>query len=230
MSKSTLYLTPVTGLLLLGTAPLFAQTVPPATPEQVDKLIAVLDSNAGHKEKVDACRQLAVVGTKDAVPALAALLSDPKLSHMARYALEPIPDPAVDDALRGALGKQKGRLLVGVVGSIGVRRDVKAVEPLTRLLQDSDTDVARAAARALGRIGTADATKVLVQTLAKAPPATRTAVADACLACAESLLAHGKRTEAAAVYETVGKADLPKDFRIAAMQGALFARQSEDAP
>ena len=47
---------------------------------------------------------------------------------MARYALETIPDPSVDDALRDALGKLKGRPLLGVIGSLGVRRDAKAVD------------------------------------------------------------------------------------------------------
>ena len=55
---------------------------------------------------------------------------------MARYGLEPIPDPAVDAALRDALGKVKGRLLVGVIGSIGVRRDPKAVPALAKRLGD----------------------------------------------------------------------------------------------
>ena len=102
------------------------------------ELIAVLKSSASEKDKADACLELARIGTKDSVAPLAALLGDEKLAHMARYALEPIPDPAVDDALRDALGKLKGRLLVGVIGSIGVRRDAKAVEPLSKLLKDKD--------------------------------------------------------------------------------------------
>jgi HEAT repeat protein len=177
------------------------------------------------KEKVGACRGLAVIGTKNAVPALAALLGDEKLSHMARYGLEPIPDPSVDDALRDALGKLKGRPLVGVIGTIGVRRDKKTVPLLTKLLQNPDADVARAAARSLGRIATQDAAKALTATLAKAPAGNRPAVADACLSCAEALLTQGKRDEAAAMYESVGKADLPKHFRIAATHGAIQARQ-----
>ena len=70
------------------------------------------------------------VATKEAVPTLAALLGDEKLSHMARYALEAIPDPSVDDALRDALGKLQGRPRLGVIGSLGVRRDAKAVDAL----------------------------------------------------------------------------------------------------
>jgi len=58
---------------------LFGQTIPPAGSE--DKLIAVLKSDASHKEKADACRQLAIIGTKKAVAPLAVLLGDEKLSH-----------------------------------------------------------------------------------------------------------------------------------------------------
>ena len=42
---------------------------------------------------------------------LAALLGDEQLSHNARYALQMNPDPAVDEALRGALGTVKGKPL-----------------------------------------------------------------------------------------------------------------------
>ena len=75
--------------------------------------------------------------------------------------LEPIPDPSVDDALRDALGKLKGRPLVGVIGSIGVRRDSKALDALGKLLKDSDGAVAHAAARAIGSLGTPAAAKAL---------------------------------------------------------------------
>jgi HEAT repeat protein len=190
------------------------------------KLIAVLGSSgASRKEKADACRELGLIGAKDAVPALAALLADPKLSHMARYGLEPIPDPSVDEALRDAAGKLKGRPLVGVIGSLGVRRDPKAVPLLTKMLENPEPDVAPTAARSLGKIGTADAAKVLQQALAEVPAPLRPAVADGCLGCAEAMLASGKRDEAAALYEAVGKADLPKHFRIAAAQGAILTRQ-----
>ena len=86
----------------------FASSPQPATADQVQKLIAVLKSDAPQKEKADACRELARIGTKDAVAPLAALLPDEKLSHMARYGLETIPDPSVDKALREALPANSG--------------------------------------------------------------------------------------------------------------------------
>jgi hypothetical protein len=66
--------------------------------------------------------------------------------------LEPIPGPAADDALRAALGAVKGTLLVGVINSIGFRRDKKALGELYRLRQDGDVEVSRAAEAALTRL------------------------------------------------------------------------------
>src|ERR1043165_9769330 len=93
--------------------------------QDVTSLAAVLNSNAGLKEKADACRELARRGNKEAVAALVALLPDEQLSHMARYSLETMPDRSVDRVLREALSTLHGRQLVGVIGSLGVRRDSK---------------------------------------------------------------------------------------------------------
>ena len=152
-------------MLALSCAASFAQSPQPTGAEQEKKLIAVLQSSAPDKEKADACRELARIGTKDAIAPLAALLPDEKLSHMARYGLETIPSPAVDEALRAAAGKLHGKLLVGVIGSIGVRRDTKAVKLLANLLHDSDNDVTQAAARALGKVGDQAAAKALLDAL-----------------------------------------------------------------
>lgn len=117
------------------------------------KLVAILkDASASEYAKAKACQRLAVIGDRSAVPALAALLGDEKLGHYARTGLEPMPDPAAGDALRAALGQLKGRLLVGVINSIGLRKDAKAIEPLAKLMYDRDPQVATAASAALGRI------------------------------------------------------------------------------
>jgi hypothetical protein len=128
-------------------SPAQIMALPPA------KLIAILtDPKASVYAKAKACQRLAVVGDKSAVPALAALLRDPQLSHYARFGLEPIPDPSVDEALRAALGKVEGKLLVGVINSIGHRKDAKAFDALVKLLHDPDSEVAKAASAALARV------------------------------------------------------------------------------
>jgi len=214
----------VIALLLAGSVQSFGQTVPPSTPEEVSKLIAVIKSDAPQKEKVDACRQLSVIGTKDAVAPLAALLGDEKLSHMARYALEPNPDPSVDEALRDALGKLKGLPLVGVIGSISVRRDPRAVRPLSGMLADPDVEVAQAAARALGSIGNQRAARVLQRALPNVPAGNQLTFCEGLLRCAESLAARGQRDRAIEIYDQLRSMEAAHQVRGGALRAAILAR------
>ena len=116
-------------------------------------LVAILnDSGSSEFAKAKACQRLAIVGDESAVPALASLLSDPRLSHYARTALEPLPGSAADRALREALGRLDGASLVGVINSIGVRRDPEALDALAALRNGDDAEVAKAASSAIGQI------------------------------------------------------------------------------
>jgi HEAT repeat protein len=197
---------------------------------EVAKLVAVLQSDAAPFDKAQACQRLALIGTKEAVPALAALLADEKLSSYARFGLEPIPDPSVDNALRDALGKLRGRLLAGVINSIGVRRDVKAVNALANLASDPASEVAPAALAALGQIATVEATETLQRALASDSAAVRDAAADACLVSVERLLAQNKREESIRLCDAVRRANVPQPCRVAATRGAILARQSAGLP
>ena len=217
-------------LLLACVAPSYGKSPPPAANEQMNKLVAVLKSDAPQKEKADACRELARIGNKDAVAPLAALLPDEKLSHMARYGLETIPSPAVDKALREALGNLQGNLLVGVIGSIGVRRDAKAIKPLTKLLHDSNPDVAQAAARALGKIGNASAAKAIQAALPDVPAGNQVAFCEGLFRCAETLAAKGNRKEAAAIYDRLCAIQAPHQIRTAALRGAILTGQKAGLP
>jgi len=197
-----------------------------AAQEKERQLIAVLESSAPPKDKAIPCKQLAIYGSGAAVPALAALLPDRELASWARIALEAIPDPAADDALRQAMGKLKGRLLIGVINSIGVRRDAKAVDALVRRLRDADAGVASAAAEALGRIGGNKAAQALERSLPGAPAKVRPAVAYGCVLCAERYLAEGEAGAAVKLFDTVRAADVPKQRLLEATRGAILARKS----
>ncbi len=214
----------------------FAQAVAAAadnqgtTREKEQALIRVLQSDAPPAQKAITCKQLAIYGAKDAVPALAALLPDKDLASWARIALEAIPDPAAGNALREAMGKLQGRLLIGAINSIAVRRDPKAVKGLVEKLRDPDAGVASAAAVALGRIGGAAAAGALERSLAGAPAAARSAIAQGCILCAERYLAEGKSAEAVRLYDLVRKADVPKQRILEAVRGAILARKSTGLP
>lgn len=62
----------------------------------------LLEGNATVDAKRFACRQLALIGTKAQVAQLAALLSDPALMDLAKYALDRIPGGEAIAALSGA--------------------------------------------------------------------------------------------------------------------------------
>jgi len=215
----------VTATLSRGQGAPLASGVPRA--EEVRKLLATLQAaDSSYEQKALACHRLAIIGTKDAIPVLATFLTDEKMAHYARHALEPMPDPAAGAALREALGRTQGKLLVGVVNSIGFRRDSAATPTLAKLLAAPDREVATAAAAALGRIGGTEAAKHLQATLGKAQGETRNALADACLACAEQLVAERKRSEAAAIYDAMTAPGFPDYLRTAAMYGAITSREA----
>ena len=216
-------------IILAAITPIYARD---ASLQNVDeqKLIAVLKSEAPLYDKTQACQKLAIFGTDKAVPVLAGLLGDKALGDYARIALEPMKHPSVDEAFRAALGKLKGRLLAGVVTSIGARRDAKAVSALQKLASDKDKDVAAAALGALGRIATDEATGTILQALAKGPSSLRTSAADAALGAAKNLLDAGKQDAAVSLYDAVGKADVPAYVRTSAVYGAILARGAAGLP
>lgn len=169
------------------------------------------------------CRKLRVVGTAQSVGALAALLPAEETSHIARYALERIPDEKAAAAIRDALPKVSGKLKPGMIGSLGVRRDTKSVDAIAKFLGDPDMQIAQAAVHSLGLIGTPAAAGELTQFVKKAPAEMKLPVADACLICAERLLADGKKAEAVALYERLKGDDQPAQIKVAAMRGMLAA-------
>ena len=176
-------------------------------------------------DKARACQQLAVLGSKEAVPALADLLADEKLAAYARCGLESIADPAADDALRAALGRLHGKLLAGVVNSIGVRRDAKAVGALAKIAADASSGAAAEALTALGRIATPEAVEILRavdQGRSGRDPGGRRRRQPG--RAAERQLALGHRDLAAAIYDAVRAADVPKPARLAATRGAILVR------
>lgn len=200
------------------------------SPEKEAELVALLKSDSPKADKAIACKQLAIHGSDSAVPELAKLLPDEQLSSWARIALEAIPGTAADEALRKATETLEGKLLIGTLNTIGVRRDAGAVELLTGRLKDKDADVASAAAVALGRVANEAATKTLRAALASAPENVRSAVAEGCVLCAEHNLAHKKIDEAIAIYDEIRKADVPKQRIVEATRGAILARKDEGIP
>lgn len=217
-------------LALSSAATAEAQEISKPIQPTESELIQLLRSDARAAAKAPACKLLAIYGSEAAVPELANLLADEQLASWSRIALEAIPGPAADEALRKAVPVLKGKLLVGVINSIGVRQDAASVEVLAGQLQAQDVEVSSAAAVALGQIGNAAAVKALQPLLTGASAPVRTAVAEGCVLCAERLLAAGNRDEAVAVYDLVRKAEVPRQNVLEATRGAILARQAAGIP
>ncbi len=217
-------------LIVMIAGPIGAQDSRKASAEKEKELLAVLRSSAPAADKAITCKLLAIHGSAEAVPELAKLLPNAQLSSWARIALEAIPGSAADEALRKAADSLEGKLLVGTINSIGVRRNANAVDTLTGHLQNKDAEVASAAAVALGHIGDAASMKALRSALAIDVAKVRSAVAEGCVLCAERLQAEGQSAEAAEIYDEVRNADVPKQRIIEATRGAILARGPAGIP
>jgi len=193
------------------------------------RLLDVLGGGATRAAKQFCCRGLAIIGTVKAVGVLEPLLADKDLSHMARYALERVPGEAASKALRSAAGKLTGDLKIGMINSLGARRDVASTAMLIGLLKDSDAEVASAAAAALGRIGAKDAYQPLLDFVATAPKQAKGAAYDALLELATTL-AKTDKSGAATIFEKLYAADRPLRVRCAALKGLASVRPAEATP
>jgi HEAT repeat protein len=190
------------------------------------RLLAVVRARVAPAAKEYACNKLALIGSAVSADTLAELLSDPQIADAARNALAAISCPDAIAALRGSLARLSGRLKIGVINSLGDLRDGRSVALLTSLLQSEDRTLACAAVTALGKIGTTRAARTLLRFQPQASGVVRLATADACLACAERLLASGRRAEALMLYEALAASEPPGPARSAAERGKAAASRA----
>ncbi len=193
------------------------------------KLLEILQTPAATGDCKDwACRQLRQAGSERAAEVLAPFLADRNLNTVARLALQSIPGAKVDQVLRNALPNLQGDLKAGVMITLGVRGDRRAVPLLTPLASDLDESVAEAALFALGHIGGGEALRALEA--ARVPEKLKRYRFHAILLCAERLAGEGKATEAEAVYQSVYKRTADGVIRIGALRGILLCGKENAAP
>lgn len=234
------------GVFLLGSGHSYAQTdevkpieIPPL-PETEDALITLLQSNdASWAVKQAVCRRLRQIGTTKCIPALTALLDDPHLGGWARFALEPIPDPAVDRALEAAVSRLSGAAQQGVIVSLGYRRNAQAIPVLAPILGSQSNDVpaeTRAlVAHALGRIATVEAIKVLGAAIesTRGTPAVFSAVLDGLLEASRQAEEAGDSAAAQEACKTLepllDRPDVPTSVKEAVQVRLLLSGADEAA-
>jgi len=189
----------------------------------------MLSTGASADCKKFLCRQLMLIGTAQEVPALAALLGDKDLSTAARFALARIPGDAPLSFMRATMTKAPRDLLIGLINTLGERRDARAVASIAGHLTGADTDVAGACLDALGKIGGSDAVKAIADAEGKLADELQAPLANALLRCGESLLAAGNTAEAAAVYTKLSAPGQPRHVRTAAFPGLVACQEDRAA-
>jgi len=186
------------------------------------KLLLFLQSKATLPARMAATRLLRVIAAESAVAALQAMLADERSADLALYVLQPMPGAAADKAIVQAVASAKGPTRIAVIAAAGERRIPEAVPVLAPLL--GQPDVGKAAALALGAIGTEAAAQALATANAGATPASKPALSAASMRCAERALAAGNTAAALAVYERLwADRTLPEAVREAAAIGRISA-------
>ena len=199
--------------LLIASVGKAQQPVPASGTEK--ELIAVLEADeASVFDKAKACQRLAVVGSDACIPALTSLLPDPKLSHYARTGLEANPSSAVDQAFRDALKSTDNNQLIGVIISIGTRRDQRSVDEIAAFLSSENQAVANAALATLGKLASERAVKHLVSAFENEQLRTND-VADSCLTAIDLMLREDRNQLAADVLQSLREAELPAHIDVA---------------
>ncbi len=203
----------------------------PARRKQIAaKLARLLDGDASMTAKQFVCKQLWRIGSAEVVPTLSRLLGDAKTADMARYALERMTDSAAGEALCSALGSAKGGIKVGIINSLGERRERLTVASLAPLVKDEDDAVARAAFVALGKIGGSEAATVLTEAKRVVRAALIPAADEALLLCAAGLAQEGYTAEAERVYMRLYWRKEASSTRAAALKGLLGIRKEGYMP
>lgn len=203
---------------------------PAAVKQMEQSFIKALEGQSSLAGKEQICRHLMLIGSVASVPALTKMLDSTETADMARYALERIPGAAVDQALRDVFPKATGKVKVGILNTLGRRRDVGSVATLRGLLQDSDPTVTAAAAAAMGLIADPAAAAALASARLKTSGALRIEVDEAYLQCAEQMVQKGDKKGAFAAFKELSAAPEPQTIRIAALRGLAVSGGNDAVP
>ena len=197
--------------------------------DEAAELLKVIQSpEMSDVDRANAFEKIGDIAREDAVEPLAGFLSDNKWSHYARFALQKMEGENVTDALFHSLDALEGDLRLGVIDTIGRRRDPFAVPRLAELLTDADVKVAAAAAVALGGIGTTNAAAALTEALSSEQDSSRKeSLASSLLIAGQGLVKSGNTRDAVDLFDRLRIADVSRPCQIGATQNAILARGAE---
>lgn len=184
-------------------------------------LVRMLAPTSTFEARRFACKQLGIIGSSRALPALGGLLKTEETAGIACLALTTYPSGNADEILRAALPSAPGAARIQIINTLGDRRDAKAVALLAQTAADADPAVAMVAIAALGKIGNEAAWKAIASFSKDANPALQSALTEATVRCADALAGSGDRKAAMPIYEGLLAPSRPAYVRRAALDTLL---------
>lgn len=197
------------------------------------RLVDVLRQDVPTGAKDFVCRQMALIGDESSVSALAALLQQDSLCHIALAALEQLPSEAVDRALIEAAGQADGRFRQDIIDALGDRKCAEAIGLLSDFAAMPAEDAAAAAVVALGKIGTPEAYRAIEGVFgrrAELPETVVKACWNAMLVHADALATGDAQADAIALYDRLLDQEAPPQIRAAAFIGKVVTTGEEALP
>ena len=194
------------------------------------RIIRTLGSASTNDAKSFLCRQLRTIGTARCVPQLEKLLTNPELSHMARYALGRIDAHEVGAALHRALKKTSGKIKAGIINTLVEVNYGRALGDFMGLIGNSNKDVASAAIKATGHFPCNSSVSALRKARRRADKDIQIEISAALLTSAEVFLANGDKKRSAAIYEDFYSGNYPGHLRVAGLRGLAISQGAQAAP
>jgi HEAT repeat protein len=149
-------------------------------------------------------RHIERIGGEEAVDTLAALLTNEGLREQARRALTRNPSERAVAALRAALPMATDKAFrIGLINSLGYRKDVASLKPLLALAADADEETRVRASEALARLGDPSAAKVIRAAIGRGTGHLKIRATESLLRLADTLTTKGKQDEALAIYRSM---------------------------
>lgn len=171
-----------------------------ARPAVVQGLLGLAGAAYSFPVRVHALRLLSHLADEQSAPAIAAWLSDAELREEAIYCLERVPGGAAVGAMLSAYEKAPPGFQQRILAAFGHRGAPEAADLCAREMRSSDTAIAVAAAKALGRIGHKPASEPAFPDAARLNEWQKTEVMDSRLRYADARVRKGDSAEGLRIY------------------------------
>ncbi len=193
------------------------------------RLVGVIESkDAAKPAKLFAAEQLYRLADEDTIPAFERMLAQPDTWDLACTGLEIIKHPKAETVLVHAAENAKGDRLIGILTTLGNRRDPAGVSTLRAQADEGDARTTEAALTALGKIPGKESMQALDWCRKNLSRKMRPAATQAYLQCGRTSLERGDTATAIALFEA-----LLLDFETAEVQAeglrGLIQARGEDA-